>query len=74
FVNINAGGVYIKGSMVMINSGGSAGSGSGASPKAPKAAKQAEGSKGGTDAPPSPKVATLVGASAASTPFTSICG
>jgi len=74
FVNINAGGVYIKGAMVMINSGGSAGSGSGASPKAPKAAKQAEGSKGGTDAPPSPKVAALTAAQAASTPFCAICG
>jgi type VI secretion system secreted protein VgrG len=37
FVNINSAGVFIQGTMVMINSGGSAGSGSGASPMAPKA-------------------------------------
>jgi len=35
FVNINSGGVFIKGSMVMINSGGAAGSGAGSSPTAP---------------------------------------
>ena len=42
FINLNPGGVFIKGSMVMINSGGAAGSGSGASPEAPKAPKEAE--------------------------------
>lgn len=36
FININSGGVFIKGTMVMINSGGAAGSGSGAHPAAPK--------------------------------------
>jgi type VI secretion system secreted protein VgrG len=36
FVNINSGGVFNKGSMVMINSGGAAGSGAGSSPTAPK--------------------------------------
>jgi type VI secretion system secreted protein VgrG len=35
FVNINSGGVFIKGAMVMINSGGMAGSGAGASPSPP---------------------------------------
>ena len=34
FIDINSGGVFITGSMVMINSGGAAGSGSGASPQA----------------------------------------
>ena len=37
FVDINPGGVFIKGTMVMINSGGSAGSGGGSSPTAPTA-------------------------------------
>jgi type VI secretion system secreted protein VgrG len=35
FININSGGVFISGSMVMINSGGSAGSGAGSNPTAP---------------------------------------
>ncbi len=37
FIDINPGGVFIKGAMVMINSGGAAGSGSGSSPTAPVA-------------------------------------
>jgi type VI secretion system secreted protein VgrG len=40
FVNINSGGIFIKGSMVMINSGGAAGSGSDATPEEPHAPKQ----------------------------------
>jgi type VI secretion system secreted protein VgrG len=36
FIEIDMGGVFIKGNMVMINSGGAAGSGSGSSPTAPK--------------------------------------
>jgi len=35
FINLNPAGVFISGSMVMINSGGSAGSGSGSSPQPP---------------------------------------
>jgi type VI secretion system secreted protein VgrG len=35
FIDINPGGVFIQGTMVMINSGGAAGSGSGSSPTAP---------------------------------------
>jgi type VI secretion system secreted protein VgrG len=42
FININPGGIFIKGTMVMINSGGAAGSGSGASPDAPKDPKEAD--------------------------------
>jgi type VI secretion system secreted protein VgrG len=41
FVNINPGGVFIKGTMVMINSGGAAGSGSGAAPTPPTAPQDA---------------------------------
>ncbi len=42
FVNIGPSGVSIKGTMVMINSGGAAGSGGGASPDTPKDPKEAE--------------------------------
>ena len=42
FININPGGVFIKGTMVMINSGGAAGSGSGSSPEIPKDPKEAD--------------------------------
>lgn len=45
FVSINPGGVFIKGSMVGINSGGAAGSGAGAKPKKPTAAKEAKPKK-----------------------------
>jgi type VI secretion system secreted protein VgrG len=41
FVHIHSGGVDIVGSMVKINSGGSAGTGSGAKPTAPKDAEEA---------------------------------
>lgn len=37
FIDINPGGVFIKGPMVMINTGGAAGSGGGSSPTAPAA-------------------------------------
>jgi type VI secretion system secreted protein VgrG len=47
FIDLNPGMVSISGSMVMINSGGSAGSGCGSSPTDPKAPDQADdGSKG----------------------------
>jgi type VI secretion system secreted protein VgrG len=42
FINLNPAGVFIQGTMVMINSGGAAGSGSGASPEAPKDPKEAD--------------------------------
>ena len=42
FVNINSGGIFVKGTMVMLNSGGAAGSGSGASPDPPKPPKEAD--------------------------------
>src|ERR1035437_7460327 len=42
FININPAGVFVSGTMVMINSGGSAGSGSGASPQDPKAPPEAD--------------------------------
>ncbi|MGE5570090.1 MAG: type VI secretion system Vgr family protein [Rhodospirillales bacterium] len=54
FVDINPGGVFIKGTMVMINSGGSAGSGSGASPTAPDAPEEVKPGEATQVAPPPP--------------------
>jgi type VI secretion system secreted protein VgrG len=51
FVDIGPAGVTIVGTMVLINSGGSAGSGSGASPNSPKAAKEADKSDPGKENP-----------------------
>jgi type VI secretion system secreted protein VgrG len=73
FVNINPGGVFIKGTMVSINSGGTGGTGSGASPKAPRNAEKAHESKDGSDKPISQKAAALKAARASSTPFCEIC-
>ena len=68
FININPGGVFIKGTMVMINSGGAAGSGAGSSPQPPveptEAAKADPGST--VKAPPParppapPRITSLV--------------
>ena len=57
FIDIGPAGVFIKGTMVFINSGGSPGSGSGSSPAAPKDPKVADDAKSGSkDAvPPKPK-------------------
>ena len=52
FITIDASGVYVKGTMVNLNSGGAAGSGSGASPIAPKLPKAPRSSDGGTDVAP----------------------
>ena len=55
FININSGGIFIKGTMVMLNSGGAAGSGSGANPDAPKEPKEADKANAGERvAPPKP--------------------
>lgn len=56
FININPGGIFIKGTMVMLNSGGAAGSGSGASPTEPKEALEAVTAEAGsaTTMPPAP--------------------
>lgn len=73
FIDISPAGVFIKGTMVFVNSGGSAGTGSGASPKAPKNAEKAPESSGGTDKPYSQKAAALKAARASATPFCEIC-
>lgn len=54
FININSGGIFISGTMVLINSGGAAGSGAGASPEAPKSPKEADRAKPGSMSKPPP--------------------
>ena len=56
FININSGGIFIKGTMVMINSGGAAGAGSGSSPAAPTAPKEADVAQPGKAVQLSPQV------------------
>jgi type VI secretion system secreted protein VgrG len=85
FIDINPGGVFIKGTMVMINSGGSAGSGSGSSPTAPTDPKEVSpGAPTQWQAPPppprppkyatySPAASMLKQASASGTPLCQIC-
>lgn len=55
FININASGIFIKGAMVMINSGGAAGSGSGAKPETPKPPKEADKAEEGSLSKPVPR-------------------
>jgi type VI secretion system secreted protein VgrG len=56
FINIGPAGVFIKGAMVFINSGGAAGSGAGAKPEAPKEPKEADKAEAGQKmSPPPPK-------------------
>ncbi|NNF00656.1 MAG: type VI secretion system tip protein VgrG [Pyrinomonadaceae bacterium] len=86
FVNINPGGVFIKGTMVMINSGGAAGSGAGANPDLPKAPKEADHADPGMrteppkpEKPPkrptfeSPAAIVMVNAAESGIPFCEIC-
>lgn len=55
FININPAGIFIKGTMVMINSGGAAGSGAGASPALPKDPVEADKADPGSLSKPPPK-------------------
>ncbi len=68
FITINSGGIFIKGTMVAVNSGGAAGSGSGASPQKPKDAKEAMTSDGGAPIaePPKPAAPTAFSPKASS--------
>lgn len=54
FININPGGIFIKGTMVMINSGGAAGSGAGSSPETPKDPREADTANPGDRPQPLP--------------------
>ena len=55
FIDINSSGIAIKGTMVMVNTGGAAGSGAGASPIAAKDGKLAMTSDGGAKVDPPKK-------------------
>jgi type VI secretion system secreted protein VgrG len=86
FININPGGIFIKGTMVMINSGGAAGSGAGSNPDVPKPPKEADEAKPGARTllpvpkkPPekpyfvSPAAMVMISAAQNGTPFCEIC-
>jgi type VI secretion system secreted protein VgrG len=83
FIDIGPAGIFIKGTMVMVNSGGSAGSGTGASPIAAKDGKDAMTSDGGTPiakptppGPPaafSPQASSFKLAAATGAPFVAPC-
>jgi type VI secretion system secreted protein VgrG len=64
FVDIGPAGVTIKGTTVMINSGGAAGSGSGCTPDPPKTPKEADKAEPGKKSEP-PPVSTKKGPQAA---------
>ena len=70
FVDVGPAGVTIQGTMVKINSGGSAGTGSGSSPDPPKPPVEADKAKPGL-APPSnsPQAATLRSAASSGAPL-----
>lgn len=84
FININPGGIFIKGTMVFINSGGSAGSGAGASPASPTDPTEADKADPGQRVSPpppvppapvfsySPQAMVLKNASRSGTPFCDI--
>jgi type VI secretion system secreted protein VgrG len=86
YINLNPGGIFITGTMVMINSGGAAGSGSGCSPQRPKAPKEADTAEAGSaiqvpapKSPPqvktySPAALVLKKAAAEGTPFCDMSG
>ena len=86
FININSTGIFIKGTMVMLNSGGAAGSGSGSNPDPPKEPTEADKADPGARialpppmAPPprpnfvSPAALVLIDAATSGKPFCEIC-
>jgi type VI secretion system secreted protein VgrG len=85
FINIGPSGVTISGTMVLINSGGSAGSGAGSTPETPKDPKEADnaepGAKIAQPKPPpplnpksySPAAIVIKEAARNGTPFCEIC-
>ncbi len=86
FININPAGVFIKGAIVFINSGGTAGSGAGSNPELPKDPKEADTADPGQKSqplPPLPPMAqfqlnplatVLRQAAETGQPFCEICG
>lgn len=86
FININPGGIFIKGTMVMINSGGAAGSGAGSNPELPRDPIEADQADPGMrvalprpNAPPekpeftSPAAKVMLSAAENGTAFCEIC-
>jgi type VI secretion system secreted protein VgrG len=83
FITIDASGVSIKGTMVNVNSGGSAGSGTAAAPHAVKPCTAAMTSEGGTPSTPpaaptpptafSPQASSFLVAAATAAPFVAPC-
>ena len=86
FIQLSSAGIFIKGTMVYINSGGAAGSGMGVSATGPEEPKEADNAEAGTTveakkAPPPPKpdkvttpmAAVLSDASSEGTPFCAVC-
>ncbi|SPD72771.1 Type VI secretion system needle syringe protein TssI [uncultured Desulfobacterium sp.] len=77
FVDIGPAGVFIKGTTVMINSGGAAGSGSGCSPAPPEEPEEADTTEPGstsqlpsfTPAEPTPQAVTFKRAAQSGAPF-----
>jgi type VI secretion system secreted protein VgrG len=59
FININSAGIFIKGTMVLINSGGAAGSGSGSNPELPKDPLEADKAEPGMRVSPPPPLSPL---------------
>lgn len=54
FININSAGIFIQGTMVMLNSGGAPGVGMGSRPNSPKKPKEADNAKPGSNPAPPP--------------------
>lgn len=85
FININPGGIFIKGTMVFINSGGAAGAGAGCNPDVPKDPMEADKAEPGSrpqplpPSPPqramqySPMAQVMIQAAQEGTPFCEIC-
>ena len=80
FININPGGVFIQGTMVMINSGGAPGVGSGSTPQSPTEPKEADTAAPGKDkglpassGSTSPQAQALKEASKSGVPFCEKC-
>lgn len=59
FINFNSGGIFISGTMVMINSGGAAVPGLGSHPEVPKDAKEADTAEPGEKSQPPPAAPPL---------------
>jgi type VI secretion system secreted protein VgrG len=76
FIDIGPAGIFIKGTMVMVNSGGSAGSGTAAAPIAAKDGKLAMTSEGGAkiDPPTAPTPPTAFSSQASSFKMAAVTG